>query len=122
MQRIGSEVHAERRTRFTQLYGDSHGLKSQSLVATHGYFDLVFVDGDHSSQGVCQDTILAEQILSERGAICWHDANPKPRYLAVRQFLEAELPLSAIATNDDYLGGIACWSKEIAERLAPVNK
>ena len=114
---IGSEVAANRRARFTQLYGDSHDLKSQSLVREYGYFDLVFIDGDHSAEGVSLDTGLAKGIITQSGVVCWHDANPKRKYMDVRRFLEDELSLSAIATKDEYVGGIAVWSREIADRL-----
>lgn len=114
---IGTEVAGVRRSRFTQLYGDSHKLQRQSLIRTYGYFDLVFIDGDHSSQGVSLDTELAKSLITPSGVICWHDANPKPRYMDVREFLENKLPLSGIATTDDYVGGIAAWSREIEERL-----
>jgi len=114
---IGSEVHADRRNRFTQLYGDSHKLDSRSILKEHGHFDLVFVDGDHSREGVSQDTELVKKVITESGVICWHDANPKPKYIAIRRFLEEKLTLAAIATKDEYVGGIACWSREIEDRL-----
>ncbi len=114
---IGAEVSADRRSRFTQLYGDSHKLKSESFVEKYGRFDLVFIDGDHSREGVAQDTELVNKIISSSGIICWHDANPKPKYRGVRQFLEEDLSLSAIATRDNYIGGIAVWSKEIEDGL-----
>lgn len=117
-EQIGSEVSAEWRPRFMQLYGDSHKLKSRAMIEKYGAFDLVFIDGDHSAEGVALDTELAKQIISESGVICWHDANPKPKYMDVRRFLEDELSLPAIATKDDYVGGIAVWSKEIAGRLS----
>lgn len=117
-EQIGSEVVAERRPRFTQLYGNSHELDSESLLKEYGPFDLVLIDGDHSAEGVSLDTQLAKKIIAESGAICWHDANPKPKYMDVRRFLEEDLSLPAIATKDDYVGGIAVWSKEIADRLS----
>jgi len=113
---VGSMVESLRRGRFAQLYGDSHALDPARLVRDYGHFDLVFIDGDHSREGVSLDTILARRVISERGAICWHDANPKPRYMAVRRYLEEEPSFSAIATRDDYIGGIACWSAD-TERL-----
>ena len=60
-------------------------------------------------KGVALDTALAQKIISDSGVICWHDANPKPRYIEVREFLENTLALPAIATRDDYIGGIAAW-------------
>ena len=114
-EQIGSCVHESRRARFTQLIGDSHRLDSNDLVNKHGRFDLVFIDGDHSRDGVAQDTELAKEIIGASGVICWHDANPKEKYMDVRVFLERELPLRAIATKDEYIGGLACWSQRISE-------
>lgn len=114
---IGSAVDKSRRSRFTQLFGNSHKLKAQDLVRDFDRFDMVFIDGDHSRAGVSQDTELAKQIIAESGVICWHDANPKPKYMEVRQFLEGELGLKAIATKDECVGGIACWSLAIEREL-----
>jgi predicted O-methyltransferase YrrM len=112
---VGSRVHVERRPRFTQLHGDSHRLDAEALVREHGRFDLVFIDGDHSREGVRQDTELARRIAKPSGIIAWHDANPKPAYLDVRRFLENDLALPAIATADTYVGGIAAWSPAIED-------
>jgi predicted O-methyltransferase YrrM len=114
---IGSKVAPERRSRFVQLYGDSHALTIHEMLNDYGPFDLVFIDGDHSREGVRQDTELAQGIMSESGVICWHDANPNPLYIDVRRFLEDEFPVPALATKDEYIGGIACWNKELGGRL-----
>jgi predicted O-methyltransferase YrrM len=116
-ERIGSAVQPGGLSRFTQLFGDSHRLDARALEEQHGTFDLVLIDGDHSRDGVRQDTELARTIVGASGVICWHDANPKPAYLDVRRFLEHDLALPAIATKDDYIGGIAAWSCEIEGRL-----
>jgi predicted O-methyltransferase YrrM len=120
--KVGSAVSPANRPRFTQLYGNSHKLKAERLLAEHGRFDLVFVDGDHSREGVAQDTVLAQAILAEGGAICWHDANPKEKYLGVREYLEQDLPLHAVATTDDYLGGVAFWHPTLEARFAALGK
>jgi predicted O-methyltransferase YrrM len=116
-EQIGSAVSMSRRNRFTQLYGNSHKLQSQRLIESYGYFDLVFIDGDHSLKGVSKDTQLATQVIRPSGVISWHDANPKPKYEDVRHFLESELPLALVATKDDYEGGVACWSSDIEAKL-----
>lgn len=116
-EQVGSLVHESRRSRFTQLLGDSHKLTADELVGEHGRFDMVFIDGDHSRKGVAQDTALTQDILGDQGVICWHDANPRQRYMDVRMFLEGALSLKAVATVDDYIGGIACWSEGIQNRL-----
>jgi predicted O-methyltransferase YrrM len=110
--RIGSLVQDNRRNRFTQLLGDSHELIAENLIEKYGFFDLVFIDGDHSREGVKLDTELARKIISHNGAICWHDANPKKKYIGVRDFLEKDLSLNIIATEDTYVGGIAYWRND----------
>lgn len=114
---IGGFVQAKRRNRFHQLYGDSHRLTANALREKFGLFDLVFIDGDHCAHGVRQDTELARSVIADDGLICWHDANPKERYRDVRVYLELELALRAVATLDDYVGGIACWGREIERRI-----
>jgi len=114
---IGSEVLADRRTRFTQLHGNSHKIDSQTFVKEYGSFDLVFIDGDHTAKGVFLDTELAKKIITESGVICWHDANPKQKYMDVKKFLEEDLTFPAIATKDNYIGGIGAWGKEIEDNL-----
>ncbi|MFW5713454.1 MAG: class I SAM-dependent methyltransferase [Brevefilum sp.] len=117
---VGSAVNPADRGRFVQLYGDSHKLLPGELLTQFGPFDLFFIDGDHSREGVAQDTTLAQAVLSEKGTICWHDANPKERYQGVRDYLE-EMPAKAVATEDNYIGGVACWSPEIEERLSKAS-
>lgn len=112
---IGSEISSKNRNRFTQIYGDSHELEIDKLLKKQGHFDLVFIDGDHSLNGVTQDTSLAMKIIKETGVICWHDANPREEYMEVRRYLENEPTLELIATNDDYIGGIAVWAKEVSK-------
>ena len=115
---IGSCIHNSRRSRFTQLIGDSHKLSADDLLENHGRFDLILIDGDHSYDGVLQDTVLAQQALGDSGVICWHDANPREKYMDVRLYLEKEPSFRAIATKDDYIGGIACWSEVIQDMIS----
>jgi predicted O-methyltransferase YrrM len=114
---VGALVSAGNRSRFTQLIGDSHKVDPETFVRDHGRMDLVFIDGDHSREGVRQDTELARAILAPGGAIAWHDANPKRRYIGSRLFLEEDLPELALATTDDFIGGVALWSKALERQL-----
>lgn len=114
---VGALVSPANRARYTQLIGDSHQIDPQAFVRDHGQMDLVFIDGDHSREGVRQDTDLARKILSPRGAIAWHDANPKKRYIGSRLFLEEDLPELALATTDDFIGGVALWTAALEKRL-----
>ncbi|WP_078412207.1 class I SAM-dependent methyltransferase [Priestia abyssalis] len=47
----------------------SRDLTSADLTAA----DLIFIDGDHSLNGVLLDTQLARQVIRKGGIICWHD-------------------------------------------------
>lgn len=114
---VGALVSAENRPRYTQLIGDSHKIDPEAFVRDHGRMDLVFIDGDHSREGVRQDTELARAILAKGGAIAWHDANPKKRYLGSRLFLEQDLPELALATADDFIGGVALWTEKLERDL-----
>jgi predicted O-methyltransferase YrrM len=52
------------------------GGTAQGLAAITGRdFDFVFIDADHSFEGVQRDTMLAESVLSDRAVIVWHDYN-----------------------------------------------
>jgi predicted O-methyltransferase YrrM len=114
---VGALVSAGNRDRFIQLIGDSHKIDPRAFVRDHGKMDLVFIDGDHSREGVRQDTDLARRILAPGGAIAWHDANPKKRYIGSRLFLEQDLPELALATTDDFIGGVALWTKSLERKL-----
>lgn len=114
---VGMLVSQANRPRFTQLLGDSHQIDPAAFVAVHGQMDFVFIDGDHSREGVRLDTELARAILAPDGAIGWHDANPKRRYLSSRLFLEEDLPELALATTDDFIGGIALWTERLDQQL-----
>jgi predicted O-methyltransferase YrrM len=114
---VGALVSPANRGRFTQLIGDSHKIDPDAFVRDHGRMDLVFIDGDHSREGVRQDTELARAILAPGGAIAWHDANPKKRYIGSRLFLEQDLTELALATPDDFIGGVALWTEALERKL-----
>jgi hypothetical protein len=113
---VGALVSPGNRARFAQLIGDSHRIDPRAFVRDHGRMDLVFIDGDHSREGVRQDTDLARALLAPGGAIAWHDANPKRRYIGSRLFLEQDLPELALATADDFIGGVALWTRALERR------
>ena len=41
-----------------------------------GGFGLIYIDADHTEQGVERDTMLAEKVRAERSCIVWHDYHP----------------------------------------------
>lgn len=58
------------RRKITQLYGNSHTFNFSPYA---GRMDLVFIDGDHSYQGVKSDTEHALKMLAPGGVILWDD-------------------------------------------------
>ena len=62
-------------------------------------FDFIFIDGDHTYQGVKNDFNLYKKLLSPRGVMVFHDIDP------LHQF-----------RGDEYAGGNAwLWWKELDE-------
>ncbi|MBP0021212.1 MAG: class I SAM-dependent methyltransferase [Cyanobacteria bacterium SBLK] len=54
-------------------------------------FDFIFIDGDHTLNGVATDWICFEPIIKLNGAICFHDHVPEPdriHEIAVYVFLD----------------------------------
>lgn len=42
-------------------------------------FDFIFIDGDHTYEGVSRDFNLYKQVLSDRGVMVFHDIDPNHR-------------------------------------------
>lgn len=49
------------------------GRAGQALAEPGAPYDMVFIDGDHEREGALLDSLLAWNLLSERGVIFWHD-------------------------------------------------
>lgn len=113
---IGSKVSIKNRNRYVQLYGDSHKIDYTKFMTKYGRIDFVFIDGDHSYEGVAMDTQFALKIITKDGNIAWHDANPIKICDSVRIFLE-KMNRAALATKDDYIGGIAFWNKYLEKYI-----
>ena len=67
MEFAGTEVARKIHT----LTGDSHLFLPPDFLL--GTTDLILVDGDHGTPGVCIDTRTAHNMLSFHGCILWHD-------------------------------------------------
>jgi len=59
----------------TLLRGYSHELLPYFAKET---FDVIYIDGDHSYQGVKRDLELARQLVKKDGFICGHDYEMNP--------------------------------------------
>ena len=114
---IGAKISAANRTRFTQIIGDSRMIVARDFVGRHGEMDFVFTAGEPSAVSLNANTQLAKKVVSAQGAIAWHGANPKRKYIELRAYLENSLDLNAMATADSYIGGVALWSAALEARL-----
>ena len=51
-----------------------HAMKSEEFAQSYsGQFDFIFIDGDHTFEGVKRDTELALKLLAPDGTIVWDD-------------------------------------------------
>lgn len=74
----------EQASRISQLFQDSRDLDT---TPHREKYDFVFVDADHTYEGVKNDTLKAFEMLKPGGAIMWHDYAPKSAGL-VKFFVE----------------------------------
>lgn len=71
--RIGERFRTSKYApQITQLYGDS---ATFDFSPYYGEIDFVFIDGAHSADYVRNDTKIAMELLSARGAIIWDDCS-----------------------------------------------
>lgn len=57
--------------------GDSQTEEMRTRVSNFcNKFDLIFIDGDHTYDGVKKDFEIYKELLSDRGAILFHDVDP----------------------------------------------
>ena len=62
---------------FKFFVGDSHFWRTKELVAEEcDSYDFIFIDGDHSYDGVKKDFEMYKSLLSPRGYIVFHDIDP----------------------------------------------
>jgi predicted O-methyltransferase YrrM len=55
--------------KITQIIDDSRRLD----LKAYGWFDFIFIDGDHRYESVKQDSLNCLQVLSPGGVLAWHD-------------------------------------------------
>lgn len=62
-------------TRIDVLFGDSHDERTRDRVVESAGedVDLLFVDGDHSYEGVSQDFEMYRELVGEGGVVAFHD-------------------------------------------------
>lgn len=73
------EGFAREGQRVTVLYGDSHAVQTVEALETAlagRLLDFLFIDGDHSLEGVRADFELYSPLVREGGLIAFHDVTP----------------------------------------------
>jgi predicted O-methyltransferase YrrM len=78
-------INSDREDRITQLLTDSRKFDPTPYEKK---MDFIFVDGDHSYEGVKNDTEKAFKMLAPGGAILWHDYGASSDLGLVRYFVE----------------------------------
>ena len=85
------------------LVGDTHLQETLDMVNDYAPFDCVFIDGDHSTEGVKMDFEMYSPLVRKGGIVGFHDYNHGP----VRTFLDTMLGSLEILPRDYY--GIALY-------------
>jgi len=116
------------------ILGDSQTEETLNRVkAICPSFDFIFIDGDHTYEGVSRDFHLYKQVLSDRGVMVFHDIDPNHRlrgegeaaggeaYRFWQDLNEGVKSEFICQTSDDYhllinndpthLGGLGFWKK-----------
>jgi len=88
----GQLIPKDLRTKIKFLEADSALFDTAPYAGT---MDLVFVDGAHSYEYVCNDTAKAMELLRAGGCIAWHDCTPSHPEV-VRFLKESGLPVSLV--------------------------
>lgn len=78
-------IKSDREDRITQLLTDSRKFDPAPYEKK---MDFIFVDGDHSYEGVKNDTEKAFKMLAPGGVILWHDYGASSDLGLVRYFVE----------------------------------
>ncbi|SCB42587.1 Predicted O-methyltransferase YrrM [Bradyrhizobium shewense] len=82
------------KNRIEQLFSDSRRFDTTNYAAS---MDYIFVDADHSYEGIRNDTLKAFEMLKPGGMVVWHDYAPKsPGVFGYLQELSIERPLFRI--------------------------
>jgi len=109
------------------VYGDSHKDETLAELAdllADDRVDLLFIDGDHTFEGVRSDFVMYSPLVRPGGLVGFHDilTHPNMPYVAVdilwRQLAQERLPLEEIITDPPTWGGIGVLYKTGEAALA----
>ena len=88
------------------LVGDTHEQSTLDMVKVYAPFDCIFIDGDHSTDGVKMDFEMYSPLVRKGGIVGFHDYNHGP----VQTFLDTMKDSLEILPRDYY--GIALYRVE----------
>jgi predicted O-methyltransferase YrrM len=69
---VGIIASGDHRFNALSLPGGTVDLIDSSIIEKH-HFDFIFIDADHSYEGVRRDTVIALNLVKTNGIIVWHD-------------------------------------------------
>lgn len=79
---------------FKLFRGSSHSNKAEEFLNDLGFkYDLIFIDGDHTIQGIKQDAYLAKKFLRESGILVFHDSWYDEPKMALSEIIQAFKPI-----------------------------
>lgn len=117
---IGAEIPEDLKSRIKiHLYNPNNpdGL-SQLMQSIGRKFDLIFIDGDHSIEGVNRDHGVLKDYLTDDGIMlfhdCWWDVTPMP----VRGPMDLLSRMDGVILNGTHLGMLACHKHLISGMIA----
>lgn len=67
---------------FEQVLGDSHDPATRDKFSTVGQFDFIFIDGDHTLEGVRKDFEMYGPLCRPGGIIAFHDIMRSPERIS----------------------------------------
>lgn len=96
---VGCYVNDDQRVKVYLLKGGSKSLNIEKLPKA----DFIFIDGDHSIEGVINDSLMAKQLISQNGVICWHDYKNVREVTEVLTFLRYNYEWNIVHVKDTYM-------------------
>lgn len=90
---------------FIDFEGDSHALETYvqvSHIVPHGTVDMLFIDGDHSYNGVSLDWTMYQAFVKPGGLIVFHDSTG---YDSVKKLCDEIRQLPDYQTDEIYVPG-----------------
>ena len=72
---VGSDIAADRFQDVTFILGDSHDPNILEQAKAFAPYDMLFIDGDHSTEGARRDYDMYAPLVREGGIVAFHDYN-----------------------------------------------